>query len=109
MTDRECPCCGNSYHWHHAFAKFGYNDGDGKVETLEVASILEEAGYEVRYSRWSPHNTIIHSIVKDGIEYMPLDDPKTFIGFDDPATYLPLEIQILLDDKIPPTRLFLNK
>jgi hypothetical protein len=50
MTKWKCPTCGNRYHWHHAFAKFGY---------------------------------------------------------DDPATYLPHPIQNLLNEKIPPERLFL--
>lgn len=106
MTDMKCKHCGNSYHWHHAFAKFGYDDGDGKIQTPYIASILEEAGYTVQYSHWSLHNTIISSIAKDGIEYMPLGNPRIFIGYDDPATYLPLDIQILLDDRIPPTRIF---
>lgn len=26
MTPTKCPTCGNSYHWHYAFAKFGYDD-----------------------------------------------------------------------------------
>jgi hypothetical protein len=49
MTKTKCPTCGNRYHWHHAFAKFGY---------------------------------------------------------DDPATYLPANIQNLLNTKLPPERLF---
>jgi hypothetical protein len=107
MTKWKCPTCGNRFHWHHAFAKFGYDDGDGKVETPDVADILDAAGYSVNYARYGPHNTIIMSIQKDGHEYMPLTDPQILIGYDDPATYLPHPIQNLLNEKIPPERLFL--
>ncbi|MES9861444.1 MAG: hypothetical protein ABW157_18045 [Candidatus Thiodiazotropha sp. LLP2] len=106
MTKRKCPACGNSYHWHHAFAKFGYDDGDGKVETPDVAKTLERAGFTVEYSRWPAHNTIITSIRKNEIEYMPVNNSLFRIGYDGPATYLPLHIQNLLNDKLPPTPLF---
>lgn len=106
MTNRKCDTCGNRHHWHHAFSKFGYDDGDGIVETPDVARVLEKAGYTVKYSRWSPHNTLIYSIQKDGVEYMPLHNPDIRIGYDDPAIYLQQDIQNLLNDKIPHDRLF---
>ncbi|MCU7829162.1 MAG: hypothetical protein KZQ85_08865 [Candidatus Thiodiazotropha sp. (ex Myrtea sp. 'scaly one' KF741663)] len=106
MTSWKCPTCGNRYDWHHAFAKFGYDDGDGAVETPRIARILEDAGYAVATARFGPHNTIITSIRKNGIEYMPVLDPHICIGYDDPATYLPQEIQNLLNHNVPYDRLF---
>lgn len=106
MAKHKCTHCGNCYHWHEAFAKFGYDDGDGKVETLLVAKILRNAGYTVKYSRWGPHNTIIYSIQKDGVEYMPLHDTRFIIGYDDPQIYLPDSIQDVLNLKLPPVMLF---
>ena len=79
------------------FAKFGYDDGDGQVQTRAVAKILEDFGYKVKYSRWGPHNTIIFSIVKDGVEYMPLKNPQFVIGYDDPKIYLPDSIRDILN------------
>lgn len=87
-------------HWNNAFYKFGYDDGDGNVQTHLVAKVLEDAGYEVKYSRWSPHNTIIYSIQKDGVEYMPDKDSEFRLGYTHPAYYLPTRIQKLLDGKI---------
>ena len=84
-------------HWSEAFNKFGYDDGDGVVETPLVAEILENAGYRVKYSRWSPHNTIIYSIKKDGTELMPLDHHFWRIGYDDPRAYLGKNIIRILD------------
>jgi len=60
----KCNACGNSYHWHHAFAKFGYDDGDGKVLTPEVARVLEKAGYSVKYSHWSPLTTLLYILLQ---------------------------------------------
>jgi hypothetical protein len=99
MTQTKCPTCGNRYHWHHAFAKFGYNDGEGSIETPHIADVLERAGFMVEYSKWPAHNTFITSIRKNGIEYMPLSDPQILIGYDDPTTYLPQHIQNLLNEK----------
>ncbi len=106
MESCKCKTCGNRYHWHHAFAKFGYDDGDGNVQTPLVASILEDAGYAVKYSRWSPHNTIIYSISKNGIEYMPTDNPVFTIGYDNPALYLPRNIITILDEAFTAERIF---
>ncbi len=106
MEHGRCETCGNRYHWHHAFAKFGYDDGDGDVQTPLIASILEKAGYAVKYSRWSPHNTIIYSIQKNGIELMPRNTPKFLIGYDDPEKYLPVDILNLLETECPPAILF---
>lgn len=106
MIQHKCEHCGNSFHWNNAFAKFGYDDGDGKVETPYIAQILEDAGYSVKYSRWSPHNILIYSIQKNGIEYMPLDNPNFRIGYDDPRNYLPDDIQAILDEKIPSVEIY---
>jgi hypothetical protein len=108
MIQAKCPTCRNRYHWHHAFAKFGYDDGEGSIETPHIADVLERAGYMVEYSSWPAHNTIITSIRKNGTEYMPLSAPQVCIGYDDPATYLPANIQNLLNAKLPPERLFLH-
>ena len=39
----------NQYHWSEAFNKFGYDDGDGDVQSPLVAKVLEDAGYSVKY------------------------------------------------------------
>ncbi len=106
MNDLKCKSCGNSYHWSEAFSKFGFDDGDGDVKTPIIAQVLEDAGYAVKYSRWSPHNTIIYSVCKDGIEYMPVDNPQYRIGYDDPMEYLPQDILNLLDSEFPISRIF---
>ena len=106
MADHKCKYCGNSYHWKNAFAKFGYDDGDGKIETPHIAQALENAGYSVKYSRWSPHNTLIYSIQKDGVEFMPLNNPEIRIGYDGPQTYLPQAIQAILNSELPPVVIF---
>jgi len=108
MVDMKCKTCGNSYHWSEAFSKFGFNDGDGDVKTPLIAKALENAGYAVKYSRWSPHNTLIYSVCKDGIEYMPINDPKYRIGYDDPHEYLPEDILNLLDEEFPNGKIFIN-
>jgi hypothetical protein len=108
MNHMECEHCGNSYHWSEAFAKFGFNDGDGKIETPYIAQMLEKSGYEVKYARWSPHNTLIHSITKNGIEYMPDEASEYRIGYDHPQEYLPVEILDLLNIKTPPVMLFIQ-
>lgn len=106
MTHHKCKHCGNTYHWNHAFAKFGYDDGDGKIETPHIAQILENAGYTVHFSRWSPHNTLIYSIQKDGIEFMPRNTAKYLIGYDDPQEYLPVDVLELLEQIFPAPILF---
>ena len=102
----KCKHCSNSYRWHEAFAKFGYDDGDGSVKTPLIAQALENAGYDVKYSRWSPHNTLIYSITKNGTEYMPDAVSKYRIGYDDPKEYLSGEIISLLDEAFPTAIVF---
>ena len=51
MVQNKCAHCGNCFHWREAFAKFGYDDGDGNVQIKAVANILEDSGYAVKYSR----------------------------------------------------------
>jgi len=106
MQHLKCNTCGNSYHWSHAFAKFGYDDGDGNIKTPDIAEALEFAGYYVKYSRWFMHNELIYSIKKDNIELMPVDNPNYRIGYDDPQKYLPGEVLDLLDAEFPRVRLF---
>lgn len=106
MTNRKCDTCGNSYHWSEAFAKFGYDDGNGRIETPYIAQALINAGYSVKYSRWSPHNTLIYSITKDGKEYMPSEYSDYRIGYDNPREYLPADIIAVLEKDFPPVILF---
>lgn len=87
--------------WSEAFYKFGFDDGEGNVHTPLVAATLECAGYQVKYSRWSPHNTIIYSIQKNGVEIMPVCKHKYRIGYDHARTYLPDDIIKLLDEAFP--------
>ena len=103
MPITECDNCGGAYEWRweEAFEKFGFNDGDGQVETWQVESVLVEAGYTVKVIEWGLHNTIIQSIKKDGFEYMPLECELNFtVGYDDPRDYLPTQIVQLLDEKL---------
>ncbi len=106
MEHMKCKHCGNCYHWKDAFSKFGYNDGDGIIKTPLIAQAVENAGYQVKFSRWSPHNTIIYSIKRDGIEYMPNKNPNYLIGYDDPQEYLPIDILALLNTEFPESRTF---
>lgn len=97
-----CCSCGSEYswQWEEAFDKFGFNDGDGTVETDSVEQVLTKAGYEVVSRQWGLHNSIIRSIRKNGKELMPVDDEKISIGYDDPREYLPSEIISLLDEEL---------
>ena len=102
MPISECDNCGGCYHWNweEAFDKFGFNDGDGQVETWAVASILEEAGYTTEVNDWSMHNTVIVSIKKGTLELVPHDDPAFSFGYDNPRKYLPRIVVDLLDHKL---------
>ena len=93
MACDKCEHCGNRYHWSHAFSKFGYDDGDGKIGTSEVAELLESEGYEVCYGRWLAHNTLIFSIKKEDI----LQHLNTILPFDGLITYHS-PAPIVLDD-----------
>lgn len=107
----KCEHCGNRYHWKHAFSKFGYDDGNGTVETPLIANTLEDAGFTVKCAPYGPHNTIITSIRKDGWEYMPspfLGSGSAYrIGYSDPIEYFPIEILELLEKEFPSPILFL--
>lgn len=106
MEYMKCKHCGNCSRWKDAFSKFGFNDGDGLIKTPVIAQALENAGYAVKFSRWSPHNTIIYSIKRDGIQYMPNKNSNYLIGYDDPQEYLPVDILALLNTEFPPVSLF---
>lgn len=102
MPMTECDTCGGALHWRweEAFEKFGFNDGDGQVETWQVESVLAAAGFEVEIETWGWHNTVIVSIRKDGRELIPHNDPKVTFGYDDARDYLPAEIVTLLDQEL---------
>ncbi|MCB0832884.1 MAG: hypothetical protein KDC45_05435 [Bacteroidetes bacterium] len=97
MPISECNSCGHAYHWswEEAFDKFGFNDGDGQIETSAVAKVLLDAGYQVELGGWFLHNMIILSIQKDGEELIPQTGYE--LGYDDPRDYLPQSIIDLLD------------
>jgi len=103
MTVTECDTCGGAYtwYWEEAFDKFGFRDGDGQVETWQVEGVLTEAGYTVRVEEWGWHNTVIASIVKDGKELIPHDDPDIRFGYTNPREYLPQAVVDLLDGEFP--------
>ena len=103
MPVSQCECCGGtcSWSWTEAFEKFGFNDGDGQVETWNVEAVLTESGYDVTVTGWGMHNTVITSIRKDGTEFIPQNDPDVTFGYDDPRGYLPAEIVRLLDQELP--------
>jgi len=73
---------------------FGFDDGEAKIQTIFIGRSLQNAGYDVGYFWWRPHNMIIYSIRKDGI------------GYSDPIDYLPIKILELLEDQFPTRILF---
>ncbi len=99
MPITECENCGGHYDWlwEEAFDKFGFNDGDGQIETWQVENVLVQAGYEVEVEGWGLHNTVITSIKKDGVEKIPYDNSDYAFGYDDPRQYFPADIITLLD------------
>lgn len=98
-----CDYCGNEYRWSwvEAFLKFGFNDGEGQVETWQVEDMLVKAGYTVIIEEWGLHNIVITSIKKDGIEQIPYDNPQYRFGYDDPRAFFPKAIVELLDIALP--------
>lgn len=102
MAKDYCYACGNDYYWNweEAFDKFGFMDGDGNVNTVEVEQVLKDAGYEISSTQWGLHNLIITSIRMHGKELMPEDSDEYCIGYDDPRDYLPYEIIELLDKEL---------
>ena len=106
MVQTTCDTCGGTLYWDwtEAFAKFGFGDGDGQVETWQVEAVLSEAGYEVKVEEWGMHNTVISSIRKDGVEQIPHDNENYTFGYDDPREHFPAELVALLDEKLPPSK-----
>jgi hypothetical protein len=100
MPKSQCETCGHIHYWRweEAFDKFGFNDGDGQIETGQVRAALEDAGYCVDEQPWGCHNIVIVSIKLDGVEQIL---PTAKIGYDDPRDYLPAEIITLLDEQFP--------
>lgn len=106
MPISTCHCCGGDcqWHWEEAFEKFGFNDGDGNVETENVVEVLSSAGYEVESRQWGLHNVIIVSLIdREGRQLLPIDHPTLVLGYDDPRTYLPQAVIDLLDRELPAT------
>ncbi len=103
MPIEDCMCCGGrlAWNWSEAFDKFGFNDGDGQIETNQVCDVLTEAGYQVETVEWGLHNTIIRSIRKDGCELLPTAGSPYVLGYDNPRDYLPADIIALLDATLP--------
>ena len=103
MPTTECDTCGGQYNWSwtEAFDKFGFNDGDGQIETWQVESVLTEAGYAVEVEEWGLHNILISSIKLNGEEIMFPKNKDIEFGYDDPRDYLPAELIQLLDEKCP--------
>lgn len=89
------------WQWEDAFDKFGFDDGDGPVGTGEVEQALNEGGFATRSEGFGLHNTVIVSIIREGVEFIPQDNPNIVIGYDDPRDYLPAEIVDLLDGDFP--------
>ena len=103
MPISECDNCGGQYHWtwEEAFDKFGFQDGDGQIQTWQVEDVLVSAGYEVEVMAWGMHNTIIQSIKKGEKEFLPHHNSEFQLGYDDPRDYLPRKILHLLDKELP--------
>lgn len=98
----ECDTCGSEYHWRweEAFDKFGFNDGNGQVETWQVEVVLTQAGYTTTVEGWGIHNTVITSIKKNGKELIPYDNPAYRFGYDDPRIFFSEELVELLDREL---------
>lgn len=89
--------------WEDAFNKFGFGDGDDPVYTQDVEDTLRKEGYETESVQWGLHNTVIDSIKKNGVEFVPqgkLTRGRPVLGYDNPRKYLPEKIIKLLDDKL---------
>ncbi len=105
MVCTTCDNCGGTLHWDwtEAFAKFGFGDGDGQVETWQVEAVLVEAGYDIKVEEWGLHNLVIMSIKKDGEELIPYDNPAYTFGYDNPREHFPESLVKFLDEKLPPS------
>jgi hypothetical protein len=105
MVRTTCIACGGTLHWDwtESFAKFGFNDGDGQIETCEVQYVLLEAGYDITVDKWGCHNTLITSVKKNGLELIPFNNPKYRFGYDDPRRFFPEKLISLLDREFPPS------
>lgn len=100
MPISECLNCGGRYEWRweEAFEKYGFQDGNGQVETWQVKSVLVEAGYEVAVEDWGRHNTVIVAIKGDGCELLA---ENFSYERDNPRDCLPQHIVDLLDRELP--------
>ena len=66
------------------------------IHTPEIAAFLERHGYRVLFARWGCHNVLIYSVIKNGVEIMPHDQPRYVIGYHRPEFYLPANLVTLL-------------
>lgn len=108
MVYATCNNCGHKFHWEwiEAFSKFGFNDGDGQVETQSVAFVLEDAGYTAETWKWGVHNELIVSLTKGGKVYVSNQDCSYDLGYDNPKAYLPKEIIGILNKAFPITSIY---
>ena len=100
MPVTKCPHCFGDYYWswEDAFLKFGFGDGEAVVMTQAVAEVLRKAGYAVNVVPWGLHNVVIDSILKGGIELIPMQ--RIRFGYDEPRDYLPKKVIRLLDREL---------
>jgi len=108
MVCATCNICGHKYNWEwiEAFSKFGFDDGDDPIETWNVATVLENTGYKTKLWKWGVHNWLIISLVKNGLEFMPVGNSQYRVGYDHPHEYLPEKIIKLLDKAFPTTSIY---
>ena len=64
MVYSKCVVCLGTYYWswQQAFFKFGFDDGDGQVETYTVVSVLMKAGYPKQIATTASLFILINSI-----------------------------------------------
>lgn len=90
------------WEWEEAFYKFGFDDGDGVVNTGDVARELESLGYTVETQLCGMHNDIITKLEKDGTDLIAKAEAEGFeVGYDDPREYLPDDLAAALDRAFP--------
>jgi hypothetical protein len=87
--------------WVDAFAKFGFGDGDGEIETPQVIAALDEAGYTVESYEGGTHNHFITRLTDP--EGTPWGDTpgKEVSGYINPRDYLPEALTVWLDLRFP--------
>jgi hypothetical protein len=100
-----CPHCWNPINWCESFAKYGHDDGDDCVHTLEVARALRRAGYYVKVQTADDtlHNPIVLEVGEEGEpgelkQFFADDIPAgTVAGMSNPREVLPPDVVAMLD------------